>query len=90
VDGYTLLHYAAELGNTDLTKFLLSKGAKPNEAMVRGNTPLSTAIGFDKTEIIKILLEAGVDPNYKLGESDYHRSHFHYYMVKTRKFEPNI
>ncbi|MBM9548307.1 ankyrin repeat domain-containing protein [Leptospira sp. 201903074] len=90
VDGYTLLHYAAELGNADLTKFLLSKGANANEAMIRGNTPLSTAIGFEKTEIIKILLEAGVDPNYQLGESDYHRSHFHYYMIKTRKFDPTI
>ena len=90
VDGYNLLHYAAELGNVDLTKFLLSKGANANEAMIRGNTPLSTAIGFDKTEIIKILLEAGVDPNYQLGESDYKRSHFHYYMIKTRKFDPTI
>ncbi|TGL45217.1 ankyrin repeat domain-containing protein [Leptospira perdikensis] len=89
-DGYTLLHYAAELGNPDLTKFLLSKGAKANETMIRGNTPLSTAIGFDKTEIIKILLEAGVDPNETLGEFDYKRSHFHYYMIKTRKFDPNI
>lgn len=90
VDGYTLLHYAAELGNADLTKFLLSKGANANDTMIRGNTPLSTAIGFDKTEIIKILLEAGVDPNYQLEEVDYKRSHFHYYMIKTRKFDPTI
>ncbi|TGK50430.1 ankyrin repeat domain-containing protein [Leptospira kanakyensis] len=90
VDGYTLLHYAAELGNADLTKFLITKGANTNVSMIRGNTPLSTAIGFDKTEIIKILLENGVDPNYQLGESDYLRSHFHYYMIKTRKFDPSI
>ncbi|TGL18619.1 ankyrin repeat domain-containing protein [Leptospira levettii] len=89
-DGYTLLHYAAELGNIDLAKFLISKGAGLNVPMKDGTTPLATAIGFSKNEMIKLLLEEGVDPNYVLGERNYNRTHFHYYITKIRKFDPNL
>ncbi|XDD46598.1 ankyrin repeat domain-containing protein [Leptospira sp. WS39.C2] len=89
-DGYTLLHYAAELGNVDLTKFLIAKGASLNVPMKDGTTPLATAIGFSKNEIIKLLLEEGVDPNYVLGERNYNRTHFHYFITKIRKFDPNL
>ncbi|ABZ92643.1 Ankyrin repeat protein [Leptospira biflexa serovar Patoc strain 'Patoc 1 (Ames)'] len=89
-DGYTLLHYAAELGNVDLAKFLITKGADLNVPMKDGNTPLATAISFSKTEIIRLLLEQGVDPNYALGESSYKRTHFHFFMTKVRKFDPTL
>ncbi|TGM01956.1 ankyrin repeat domain-containing protein [Leptospira jelokensis] len=89
-DGYTLLHYAAELGNVDLTKFLIAKGASLNVPMKDGNTPLAIAISFSKNEIIRILLEQGVDPNYALGEKNYNRTHFHYFMTKVRKFDPSL
>ncbi|TGL65379.1 ankyrin repeat domain-containing protein [Leptospira jelokensis] len=89
-DGYTLLHYAAELGNVDLTKFLIAKGASLNVPMKDGNTPLAIAISFSKNEIIRLLLEQGVDPNYALGEKNYNRTHFHYFMTKVRKFDPSL
>lgn len=89
-DGYTLLHYAAEGGDVKLIKFLISKGSEINPIMKKGNTPLSTAIGFSKNEAIKSLLEAGVDPNHKLGESDYNRTHFHFYINKARKIDKGI
>lgn len=89
-DGYTLLHYAAELGNVDLTKFLITKGASLNVPMKDGTTPLAIAIGFSKNEIIKLLLEEGVDPNYVLGEKNYNRTHFHYYTTKIRKLDPSL
>jgi uncharacterized protein len=86
-DGYTLLHYAAEIGDAKLVKFLVSKGAELNSTLQRGDTPLSTAISFGKKDVILALLDLGVDPNYKLGELDYKRSHFHYYIIKTRKID---
>lgn len=89
-DGYTLMHYAAELGNLELVKFLIKKGSHLNPAMKSGGTPLSVAINFNKKEIIKVLLEAGVDPNYKLGDSDSKRSHFHYFIARTRKIDKSI
>jgi len=89
-DGYTLLHYAAEIGDAKLVKFLIDKGSEINATMKRGNTPLSTAIGFSKNEAIKAFLEAGVDPNHKLSDSDYKRSHFHFYITKARKMDKGI
>ncbi|TGL07939.1 ankyrin repeat domain-containing protein [Leptospira bouyouniensis] len=89
-DGYTLLHYAAELGNVDLAKFLISKGANLNVPLKDGNTPLATAINFSKNEIIRLLLEQGVNPNYALGERNYNRTHFHFFMIKIRKFDPSL
>lgn len=89
-DGYTLLHYAAELGNTDLAKFLITKGASLNVPMKNGTTPLATAISFSKNEIIRLLLEQGVDPNYVLGERNYNRTHFHFFITKIRKLDPSL
>ncbi len=89
-DGYTLLHYAAEIGDAKLVKFLISKGSEINPSMQRGNTPLSTAITFGKKDVVRALLEAGVDPNHKLGQDDYKRSHFHFYINKERKIDKTI
>ncbi|MDZ4724629.1 MAG: ankyrin repeat domain-containing protein [Leptospira sp.] len=89
-DGYTLLHFAAETGSIELTSELLQRGVTKNPTMHRGNTPLSFAINFEKKEIIRLLLDAGVDPNFKLGSSDYNRSHFHYYMIKSKKVDRYI
>ncbi len=89
-DGYTLLHYAAELGDAKLVKFLIGKGSEINPSMQRGNTPLSTAITYGKKDAVRALLEAGVDPNYLLGQDDYKRSHFHFYINKERKIDKSI
>jgi len=86
-DGYTLMHYAAELGNLELASFLLKKGSKQNPIMKSGTTPLSLAITYDKKEMIRWLLESGVDPNFKLGSIDSFRTHFHFYIGKIRKFD---
>ncbi|TGL60186.1 ankyrin repeat domain-containing protein [Leptospira ognonensis] len=89
-DGYTLLHYAAELGNVELASFLIKKGSSLNPTMKSGATPLGVAINFNKKEVIQFLLDAGVDPNFKLGSNDSQRSHFHYYITKTRKIDKGI
>lgn len=89
-DGYTLMHFAAETGSVELLNLLIERGAEKNPKMDRGDTPLSTAISFDKKEIIRILLEVGVNPNYQLGIADYNRTHFHYYLAKARKIDRYI
>ncbi len=89
-DGYTLLHYAAEIGNVELVDFLIKKGSNKNPILKNGDTPLALSIGFDKKNVIRSLLEAGVDPNYKLGSMNSMRSHFHYYIVKARKIDKSI
>lgn len=89
-DGYTLLHYASEIGDAKLVKVLIDKGAEINSTMKVGSTPLSTAISFNKKDAIRTLLEAGVDPNFKLGQYDSKRSHFHFYITKARKIDKGI
>jgi|GEM_PF-5543501 ankyrin repeat protein len=89
-DGYTLLHYASEIGNVNLATFLIKKGSVLNPVMKNGRTPLSLAIAFDKKDMIRTLLQEGVDPNFKLGDTDYKRSHFHFFIAKARKINKGV
>jgi ankyrin repeat protein len=79
--GNTPLHTAAQLGDLELVKKLLAKGADPNArnaktlagAPMRGPfrppageiTPLHAAARANQLEIVKALLAAGADPNLK-------------------------
>lgn len=61
--GMTLLHYAAMKGNLDMTKYLLSKGAKVNARTKNNETALLWACANVEPEVVPILLEHGADPN---------------------------
>ncbi|GBF51670.1 hypothetical protein LPTSP4_32080 [Leptospira ryugenii] len=89
-DGYTLLHYAADVGSVELVLELLERGAIKNPVMHSGNTPLSTAIRSGHKDIVRIFLEQGVDPNFKLGKADKEKTHFHYYITQTQKLDRYI
>ncbi|KAI0538437.1 ankyrin [Xylaria digitata] len=54
----------ARLGEVDMLRYILDKGANPNCTEPSCIwTPLLSAIGSDNEAIIRILLEAGADPN---------------------------
>lgn len=89
-DGYTLLHAAAEMGNADLVRFLMGKGANAAALTKDGASPLATAIYFSKNDAIRAFVEAGIDTNFVLGERLYKRSHFHYYVTQTRKIDQKL
>ena len=61
--GYTPLHYAAGIGNTEFVKMLLDKKANPNSTNITGGTPLCQAVGFSKLAVVELLLAGGANPN---------------------------
>lgn len=70
----TFLHEALMLGQTDIAKMLVEKGAPINVQNSNGLTPLMVAImksHNDDTDMIQFLLNAGANPNIqdKSGDS---------------------
>lgn len=63
--GYRLPPGSLVIGTTDLelTKFLLSEGADPNDADPFGQKPLNFATSINRQEIAELLLDAGADVN---------------------------
>jgi hypothetical protein len=59
-DGTTLLHIAAETGNAELVRYLLSQGMDASTPGRFGLPPLSST---QDEEVAMILLEAGTDPS---------------------------
>jgi uncharacterized protein len=57
-----------EKGMQEVPKILLEKGADPNLADKKGQTPLLAAVKERRLELVKILLEKGADPN--LGDAN--------------------
>ena len=55
--GVTPLGYAADVGDLEMTKFLLSKGARHDAGKER---PLIVAAGRGRLEIVKFYIEQGV------------------------------
>ena len=53
--GATMLHWSVHKGNSDLAKFLLSKGADPDLKDKQGNTPISVAIINEDVDMIVLL-----------------------------------
>lgn len=75
-DGATPFFRAAQSGDTELMKFLLSKGADPKIPSAHGDTALSTAAGIgwvegvtfewsekQNVEAVQMCLDAGIDVN---------------------------
>ncbi len=65
-DKNTPLHFAVLVGDTDLIKLLVSKGAEVNVENGLGDSPLYKAIGDTKVEIARLLLNAGAQVNQKI------------------------
>jgi ankyrin repeat protein len=61
---FTPLLIATQLGNVELVKLLLEKGAKPDVYNRDIGTPCKLAVENNDLEILRILLEKGANPNY--------------------------
>lgn len=57
------LHHAVEVGEYDVVKFLIERGADVNLAGGQQRPPLHRAIKFDQGDIAELLIEAGADVN---------------------------
>ena len=60
--GMTLLHQAAQSGNSSIAAFLIDEGLTMEAANEFGMTPLHMAARDGHVEVVKILLEKGADP----------------------------
>lgn len=58
-DGYTPLHLASMVGNTEIAKFLLDNGADVNARDAEGYSPLVRAKANGNDEIAKMLTDHG-------------------------------
>ena len=85
--GWTLLHRAAEVGNTDICELLIEHGAKVNQRTTWGwYTPFALALSNGYTETAKSLLHRGADPDIVIKEGktafDYACSRGHENLIK--------
>lgn len=55
--GYSSLHLAVQLGNTEIIKLLLSYYPEIDKADCKGFTPLHLSVELNKLEVVQILLE---------------------------------
>lgn len=69
-DGYSALHFAANLKSAAKVKALLAAKAKVNIADASGCTPLFIAALQESKEVVKLMLEAGADPDFKNKRGD--------------------
>jgi ankyrin repeat protein len=61
--GVTALSWAALLGDTEIAKFLIEKGADVNAKSRDGSTPLHSAAFLGRAEIAELLIQKGADVN---------------------------
>ena len=59
------LHFAAALGNLDMTRLLVEAGADVDLQDKEGYTPMHMAAGYSHTAPMGILLEAGANPEVR-------------------------
>lgn len=65
LSGDTLLHFAAESGNTETVEFLLKEGAKIDVKNIIGDTPLRIAIKNSHRNIVQLLRKNRADIHIK-------------------------
>lgn len=75
LQGKAALHMAAQNGNVEAIRFLLSHGAKVDLRNFEGETPLHEAAFWARLEAIKVLLEAGATINLQTGDYNYTALH---------------
>lgn len=63
INGRTLLHYAADYGQSEVISYLISKGADVNILDKHGISALLAAIWEGHTTCVKILLNSGASKN---------------------------
>eukprot|EP00056_Hartaetosiga_gracilis_P020301 m.18644 g.18644 ORF g.18644 m.18644 type:complete len:118 (-) comp8342_c0_seq1:124-477(-) len=59
------LHVAADMGQTDVAKYLISKGADVKKLDTHGICPLLAAVWEGHADTVSALLEAGADKTAK-------------------------
>lgn len=62
-EGFTPLHWAAQIGDGAIVDLLLRSGADPEIADVHGFAPLHVAVGEGRLEVASLLVRNGVDIN---------------------------
>ncbi|EAY23422.1 hypothetical protein TVAG_070860 [Trichomonas vaginalis G3] len=65
VNGYTVLHKAAQLNYKDIMAFLLSHGANINAVTSLGETALHIAAKYDSKDAVELLIFQGIDVSAK-------------------------
>jgi uncharacterized protein len=71
--GHTALTMAVYRAHKEIVRYLLSKGAKPNQTVAGNDTPLLAAVQLKDPEIARLLIDAGADVNardYRLPQVD--------------------
>jgi ankyrin repeat protein len=63
--GWTPLAYAATNGKTEVVRYLVEIGAKPNALSANGTTALMMAVRGGHTETVDVLLAKGADVNLR-------------------------
>ena len=68
-DGNTALHFAAEVGSTEVTRLLLERSADANVGNDEGDRPLHKATINNHVDIVALLVAGGADPNAQVQKS---------------------
>lgn len=72
MDLYWMLKYAAERGDNDRIRYILSQGANVNfQLPIESHSPLCGALEYAPSPLstVKLLLEVGADPNREVSQS---------------------
>jgi ankyrin repeat protein len=94
--GFTALLFAAQVGDVDSTRHLLTSGAKVDEPAADGNSPLVLATFAGHTAVATALIDAGADVNAAgAGYAALHAAALRGDLVTTRALlakgaDPNV
>ena len=61
--GETPLHWAVQMGRSEVVRFFIDKGANPNGRTKNGGTPLHWAASKGDVDVAEVLISNGADPN---------------------------